>query len=65
MKEFKIINDFVKDLINTFPEYIKIINEYINQEDSFEKLYKYCIQVFQKDFLIFYTKMMKYLQMIK
>ena len=60
---FRIMKDFLNDLLNTFPEYEEIItdeeNKILNGDISDNKIYVYCCQVYPARFFDILYKMMK------
>lgn len=51
---YKIINDFIADILTTFPEYIGLISKWWNQPSNEEKevlfVFRHCIKVFPERF---------------
>jgi hypothetical protein len=68
---YKIINDFINDILITFPEYSGIISRWWNRPNEnieYEQLKKkkrylfldIVLRFFLNDFLIFYIKMLRF-----
>lgn len=70
---YKIINDFIIDILTTFPEYAGIVSRWWdptkhenkeNKEKECLAVFRHCVKVFPERFLIFYIKTPKCLKKV-
>lgn len=71
----KIVNDFISDILITFPEYSGLISKWWNRQPNSDDLeltkqkealfvFRHCVKIFPERFLIFYTKIKTYFHKI-